>query len=110
MDKQKKTSDLDLYNRYGEKIWLNYIGNEGYDLIYSLEGNLDYARFIYENNEMTDIHAIDPSGGPYMAVDLFKIKDDTLTLSKIIETESETSSHNTSGRILMYFKPSTPLT
>ena len=71
---------IKLFNRYGDDIYLEQ-AQDGSN-IYYLKGDLSYMRII---GEPDNIDAIDPSGGPYMAVDYFKINNDLLVLKAIRE-------------------------
>lgn len=77
---------IKLYNRYNENIWLE----KKNELEYSLEGNLDYCRIIFEDNECTIIQAVDPSGGPFISINNFEIDNNTKVLESIKENPSGT--------------------
>lgn len=53
----------------GSNNYLEYLGDNKYKLHAQYE---DYCRFIY-NDDNTTYYAIDPPGGPFMAVGEFKI-------------------------------------
>ena len=52
---------LKLYNRYGDNIYLEYIGGDEWIL-----RGVEYCRVIF-NKDPNDIKAVDPSGGPFLA-------------------------------------------
>lgn len=56
---------INLYNRYGENIYLEHIKDNDW----LLKGqDLSFMRVIFDGEGFTKIHAIDPSGGPYLSV------------------------------------------
>lgn len=57
---------IKLYNRYNANIWLEYIGKNLWSLKSENKEDLDYMRFIY--NDDNSIYAIDPSGGPFLSI------------------------------------------
>lgn len=85
-------NNIKLYNRYGENIYLEEIEENKY----VLKGNTDWCRVIFSYNSMNSINAIDPSGGPYMAVGNFSIDNDSKVLNNIRESES--------GKFILEFK------
>lgn len=57
---------IDLYNRYGDKVYLEQEDNG--DWFFRGDGSaFDHHRVIFEEDNKT-IHAVDPSGGPYLAI------------------------------------------
>lgn len=63
---------ISLPNRYGDDVYLEHV-NDNY---WELHCN-DYYRVIYDE-DYTAIKAIDPSGGPFLAVDT-KIQNKKIT-------------------------------
>lgn len=62
-----------LYNRYGDNIYIEQTNDPSK---YYLKGDLEYMRVIFDDsNGEKIIQAIDPSGGPYMAIDHFELID-----------------------------------
>jgi GTP-dependent phosphoenolpyruvate carboxykinase len=59
--------EIKLHNRYNANIWLEYIGKNLWSLKSKKKEDLDYMRFIY--NDDNSIYAIDPSGGPFLSID-----------------------------------------
>lgn len=57
---------IKLYNRYNSDIRLEYISKDLWQLKSKDDDDLNYMRFIYEDDKT--LHAVDPSGGPYLAV------------------------------------------
>lgn len=58
---------IKLRNRYGELVYLEHIGNNDY-LLKGSEGAMSCFRVIFEGNSHSKIYAVDPSGGPFLAV------------------------------------------
>ena len=67
---------IKLYNRDGASLWLVKTEVQIEPNIYKWKLEVDdnhkyifeYCRIIYANNSFKDINAIDPSGGPYLAL------------------------------------------
>lgn len=59
--------NIKLNNRYNAKIWLEHINEDLWQLKSENHKDLQYMRFIYEDDNKT-IYAIDPSGGPFMSL------------------------------------------
>lgn len=66
----------------GSNNYLEYLGDNKYKLHAQYE---DYCRFIY-NDDNTTYYAVDPSGGPFMAVGEFKIDGKVLKSIDIDES------------------------
>lgn len=66
----------------GSNNYLEYLGDNKYKLHTQYE---DYCRFIY-NDDNTTYYAVDPPGGPFMAVGEFKINDKVLKSISIDES------------------------
>lgn len=94
---------IKLENRYGSHIALvklkdqtvindlkgrfsDFNNNE----VYTLEGDLDYMRILFNGNEYDDydIYAVDPSGGPFIAIDNMYIKNEAYQLKHIVFNQS----------------------
>ena len=60
--------NIKLYNRYNAKIFLEHIDKDLWQLKAENPEDLNYMRMIYEDNECKKIHAIDPSGGPFISI------------------------------------------
>ena len=73
---------LDLHNTKGQKNYIEFIGNNEW----ALRGTTDYLRIIYEDKNKSKIIAIDPLGGPYMAINEFLIYEDYLSSNKILKS------------------------
>jgi len=65
--KKQKINNIKLYNRYGAKLWLEHINEDLWQLKADNPEDLEYMRVIYEDDNKS-IHAIDPSGGPYLSL------------------------------------------
>lgn len=74
--------EIRLFNRNGNNIYLQKIGN----FEYLLCGDLDYMRIGYDNKDKEKITFIDPDGGPYMHIDDFELENGGI-LSEIREDE-----------------------
>ena len=60
-------SRIDLPNRYREKVYLEQDDNG--DWWFTGDGKaLDYHRVIFSEDGSHKIHAVDPSGGPYLCI------------------------------------------
>ena len=58
---------IKLRNRYGELVYLEHIDNNDY-LLKGSEGAMSYYRVVYDPKDPNKIYAVDPSGGPFLAV------------------------------------------
>lgn len=63
---------ISLPNRYRDEVYLEHITDNRWELHCS-----DYYRIIYDD-DYTTINAIDPAGGPFLAVDT-KIQNKKIT-------------------------------
>jgi hypothetical protein len=69
MEKDK----LKFYNRYGANIWLEHIQDDLWKLNSKEKEDLEYIRII--SNEDKSLYAVDPSGGPFIYVGMFLIRN-----------------------------------
>lgn len=58
---------IKLNNRYNSNLWLEHIENKLWTIKSENKDDLYGLRLIFENDNKT-IHAIDPSGGPFLNV------------------------------------------
>ena len=57
---------IDFYNRDGNEIWLEKVGEKGWWQLRMAQPSLfNYTRLIFEEEE---IYAVDPPGGPFISV------------------------------------------
>ena len=91
-----KEKNIKLFNRYNSEVYLEYVDNTNY----YLKGDLDYMRIIYSDDKYTSIEAVDPSGGPYIAVNNFRIHNDEYVLTAITQDYDGDNENN----ILLSFK------
>jgi hypothetical protein len=62
----KTNNIIDFYNRYGDKVYLEYKENNDW----VLKGDaMKYCRILFDDLEdgTKHIYAVDPSGGPYLS-------------------------------------------
>ena len=59
-----------LYNRYGDEVNIEFIGNNEFVLNSPLIGGEDYCQASYEKlpNDEIKYYSVDPSGGPFIAL------------------------------------------
>lgn len=74
---------INLYNRYGSKIYLENVENS----TYILKGDTDYVSVICEDEKTKNVVAIDPSGGPFISIGFKPIKN-------LIVTKIKTDNNN----------------
>ena len=57
-----------LYNRYGDEVNIEFIGNNEFVLNSPLIGGEDYCQASYEKlpNDEIKYYSVDPSGGPFI--------------------------------------------
>lgn len=79
-------NNINLYNRYDDKFWLEYLSNNWW----KLNGDLSYTRLGAGDDNWETINFIDPPGGPFMQVESFSITTDDgkkLILKEIKQTD-----------------------
>ena len=79
---------INLYNRYGDKVYLEYLKDNKWVLKFGSENQSSYCRVIYnvKEDDTRTINAVDPSGGPYLCVGYVVEKK---TVTKIEESKGE---------------------
>ena len=58
---------IGLYNRDGQKIWLEQVKGEWWQLRFDQPTLMNYTRFILEEDNES-IYAVDPPGGPFISI------------------------------------------
>ena len=63
-------SVINLYNRYGDKVWLEHQKDKEWLLKFGAKNQSSYMRIIYDVQEDGThlIKAVDPSGGPFLCI------------------------------------------
>ena len=60
---------IDFYNRDGNGIWLEKVGEEGWWQLRMNQPSLfNYTRLIFEEEDNQGIYAVDPPGGPFISI------------------------------------------
>ena len=60
---------IDFYNRDGNGIWLEKVGEEGWWQLRMAQPSLfNYTRLIFEEEDNQRIYAVDPPGGPFISI------------------------------------------
>ena len=60
---------IDFYNRDGNGVWLEKVGEEGWWQLRMAKPSLfNYTRLIFEEEDNQGIYAVDPPGGPFISV------------------------------------------
>ena len=60
---------IDFYNRDGNGIWLEKVGEEGWWQLRMAQPSLfNYTRLIFEEEDNQGIYAVDPPGGPFISI------------------------------------------
>lgn len=60
-------TEIKLPNRYGYNVFLKHVDGDNW-LFDGDNDAFEYHRLIYEHGEDKKIHAVDPSGGPYLSI------------------------------------------
>lgn len=60
---------IDFYNRDGNVVWIEKVGEEGWWQLRMDQPSLfNYTRLIFEEEDNQGIYAVDPPGGPFISV------------------------------------------